>query len=317
MQFQSLALLVTILAVLKIEPRGLGTMVQAPSEIGRPSFREAFLEVWAEPRARRFAIFVFISMLAYSAQDLILEPFAGNVFGYSPGQTTQLSSVQHTGVLAGMVLVAVLGSAVGGALLSSMRMWTIAGCIASAVALLGLAAGGLVGPPWPLRETVFGLGVANGAYAVAAIGSMMGLAGTAHPHREGIRMGLWGAAQAIAFGLGGFAGTLASDVARSLLGTPGPAYALVFAGEAALFLAAVGLVVRVGRPHGAGGDVSTSFEEFSDARRSCGRFPCLSLKPTMSSLSAAVRLARPPRIISRNADTTCCCSIAQESVAQA
>ena len=182
-------------------------------------------------------------MLAYSAQDLILEPFAGTVFGFTPGETTKLSSLQHSGVLIGMVLVGGLSSIVGGAWLGSMRTWTVGGCFASAAALLALAVAGLVGPPWPLRETVLGLGTANGIYAVAAIGSMMGLAGTGHRHREGVRMGLWGAAQAIAFGLGGFAGTLASDVARALVTNPGPAYALVFGGEAALFVASVGLAV--------------------------------------------------------------------------
>ena len=59
------------------------------------SFREAFIEVWTEPKSRRFAIFVFVSMLAYSAQDLILEPFAGAVFGFTPGETTKLSGIQH------------------------------------------------------------------------------------------------------------------------------------------------------------------------------------------------------------------------------
>ena len=38
-------------------------------------------------------------MLAYSAQDLILEPFAGAVFGMTLGETTRLASVQHGGVL--------------------------------------------------------------------------------------------------------------------------------------------------------------------------------------------------------------------------
>ena len=65
---------------------------------------------------------------------------------------------------------------------------------------------------------MFALGVANGAFAVAAIGSMMGLAGTGREAREGVRMGLWGAAQAIAFGLGGFSGTVAADLARHLHG---------------------------------------------------------------------------------------------------
>jgi BCD family chlorophyll transporter-like MFS transporter len=93
---------------------------------------------------------------------------------------------------------------------------------------------------------VFALGLANGAFAVAAIGSMMALAGAGGPGREGVRMGLWGAAQAIAFGLGGFLGTLAADLARYLLGSPMSAYASVFAAEALLFLAAAYLAVRVG-----------------------------------------------------------------------
>jgi BCD family chlorophyll transporter-like MFS transporter len=61
-------------------------------------------------------------------------------------------------------------------------------------------------------------------------------------------MGLWGAAQAIAFGLGGFLGTAAIDLTRGLMATPVPAYALVFSGEALLFLISAVLAVRVTRP---------------------------------------------------------------------
>ncbi len=239
----ALALIATALAVWNIEPAGAAAD-RRQSERDETPFRDALRQVWGEPRARRFAVFVFFSMLAYSAQDLILEPFAGMVFGFTPGQTTQLSSIQHSGVLAGMILVAVLATSVGGELLGSMRLWTIAGCAASAAALLGLAIGGLVGPPWPLREAVFGLGAANGIYAVAAIGSMMSLASAGRAGREGVRIGLWGAAQAIAFGLGGFLGALASDAARLLIAAPGPAYACVFAAEAVLFLLSVWLVNR-------------------------------------------------------------------------
>ena len=105
----------------------------------------------------------------------------------------------------------------------------------------------MVGPAWPLRISVFVLGVTNGAFAVAAIGSMMDLASSGQRSREGVRMGLWGAAQAIAFGLGGFAGTAASDVARYLVDSPSSAYALVFAGEATLFLIAAILAIQVDR----------------------------------------------------------------------
>ena len=218
------------------------------AEPAPPPFRQALAQVWAEPDARRFTIFIFVSMLAYSAQDLILEPFAGTVFAYTPGQTTQLSGLQHGGVLAGMILVAVAGGGLLGRRWGSLRAWAVGGCIASALSLAGLVLAGRVGPGWPLAANVFLLGAANGAFSIAAIGSMMRLAGAGRRRREGVRMGLWGAAQAIAFGLGGLAGAAASDLARWLIGSPGAAYACVFAFEALLFLVAAKLATCIDNP---------------------------------------------------------------------
>jgi BCD family chlorophyll transporter-like MFS transporter len=187
-------------------------------------------------------------MLAYSAQDLILEPFAGTVFGLTPGESTRLAGVQHGGVFLGMLLVALACSGAARGRGGTLKAWTVGGCLASGLALLALAFGGFAAADWPLRATVFALGTANGAFAVATIGSMMGLATSGRAAREGVRMGLWGAAQAVAFGLGGFLGTAAVDVMRWLYAAPTPAYAVVFAGEALLFFMAAGLALRVGRP---------------------------------------------------------------------
>ena len=243
------AFLLSVIAVWNIERNVAEAPSRAlkPAPASRPSFSQAMRQVWAEPAARRFSIFVFVSMLAYSAQDLILEPFAGLVFDYTPGESTQLAGVQHAGVLVGMIVVAIACSAVGGNRFGSIRSWMIGGCIASAAALFGLAAGGFVGHEWPLRSTVFALGVANGAFAVAAIGSMMALVNKGREKREGVRMGLWGAAQAIAFGLGGFIGTAAIDATRYLLESAASAYAIVFSLEAVLFLVAAKLAVQVSR----------------------------------------------------------------------
>jgi len=236
------AFLLTLVAVAGVERDPGRTPAHAAPAL---PFRAALTQVWAEPQARRFTVFVFVSMLAYSAQDLILEPFAGTVFGFTPGQSTQLSGVQNGGVLAGMLLVALAGS--GRRRFGSLRAWTIGGCLVSALALFALAAGGL-SPGWPLRANVFALGLANGAFAVAAIGSMMSLAGAGAPGREGVRMGLWGAAQAIAFAVGGFAGTVASDVAHALLGASALAYGCVFAAEGLLFVVAARLALAASVP---------------------------------------------------------------------
>jgi len=236
------AFVVACLAVLGVEGAAIAA---APAR--KAPFRQAFAQVWADPAARQFTIFIFVSMLAYSAQELIIEPFAGVVFGMTPGVTTKLAGLQHGGVLTGMIGVAICASAIGGPILGSLRMWTVAGCIASALSLAAIALSGFASSDAPLRAAIFALGVSNGAFSVAAIGSMMGLAGAGANAREGTKMGLWGAAQAVAFGLGGIVGTTAVDVARHLAPTPQSAYAFVFVGEALLFVAAALLASRIGQ----------------------------------------------------------------------
>jgi len=243
------AFIITALAVRNVEGRDASAVeADATAPAANPSFRQALAQVWAEPSARQFTVFVFVSMLAYSAQELILEPFAGTVFGFTPGQSTQLTGMQHGGSLMGMLLVAFVCSRFRGRRLGSLPAWTVAGCFASSAALLGIIAAAWVKPMLPLRPLVFALGMANGAFAVAAVGSMMTFAGQGRESREGVRMGLWGAAQATAFGLGGFLGAAASDLARHLMSMDGMAYALVFAAESGLFMLGALLASRLGRP---------------------------------------------------------------------
>ena len=243
----ALAMIVTLVVIRGIEPHDSTDRDTASDEAApeKGAFRAALLEVWQDPQARVFTIFVFVSMLAYSAQDLILEPFAGLVFGRTPGESTQLAGVQHGGVLLGMATMAIstlLFKSRGAALL---RLWIRGGCLLSAVALFLLCWGGLTSPTWSLEANVFLLGTANGGFAVAAIGAMMVLASAGQEKREGIRMGLWGAAQAIAFALGGFLGTVAVDVTRYWLDDPAISYGLVFACEGVLFVIAASLARHI------------------------------------------------------------------------
>jgi BCD family chlorophyll transporter-like MFS transporter len=186
-------------------------------------------------------------MLAYSAQDLVLEPFAGALFGLTPGETTQLSGLHHGAVLCGMLAVAMAGSGRVAGRMGSIQSWMVGGCCVSGLAMLGLCLAAAYGPPWPLKPTVFLLGVANGVFSIAAIATMMRLATQGGEQHAGTRMGLWGASQAIAFGLGGLLGTAASDLAHYLLGASGTAYACVFGFESVMFVAAALCAVGVGR----------------------------------------------------------------------
>ena len=229
------AVVLTALAVLGLEKGGTVPIVAV-----RQPLREGIAEIWAEPQARRFTQFVFLSMTAYFMQELILEPYAGLVFGFTPGQSTSLSGAQNGGVFLGMLAVGIAATGLG---IGSLRAWVVGGCAGSAATLLGI---GLIGPLQVnliLPLTIL-LGFCNGVFAVAAIGAMMALAGQGRTDREGTRMGLWGAAQAIAAGIGGLVGAVAVDALRLVL-APDLAFASVFAAEAVLFLVAAGLALRV------------------------------------------------------------------------
>ena len=104
-----------------------------------------------------------------------------------------------------------------------------------------------------LLPAVVGLGVFNGMFAVAAIGSMMALAGDGRRGREGTRMGLWGAAQAIAAGFGGLVGAASVDLLRQFTDTT-TAFGTVFLGEALIFIAAAVMALRIidGAPQASG-----------------------------------------------------------------
>ncbi|MBR3371408.1 MAG: BCD family MFS transporter [Rhodobacteraceae bacterium] len=228
------AVALTVLAVWGIERRVIARAAPAPQR-----FRDGMRDIWADRRARHFTFFVFLSMTAYFMQELILEPYAGLVFGFTPGQSTQMSGAQNGGVFLGMVLV---GVAASGLRVGSLRLWVVSGCMGSALVLVVIAGASL----WalPLVPLVVALGFFNGMFAVAAIGSMMQLAGEGTDKREGTRVGLWGASQAIAAGFGGLTGAALVDLARGVLPVA-DAFGAVFLVQAAIFTGAAGLAARI------------------------------------------------------------------------
>ena len=201
----SAAFLVSVAAVAGVEGRIDGHGAAPAEHKEEMPFRKALAEIWAEPKARLFSLFIIISMLAYSGQDLILEPFAGIVFGFTPGGSTKLSGLQHGGVLIGMIFVAIVAGPLAKGRFGSLTFWTMAGCVLSAMVLLALVIASSIGPAWPLRVNVF----------------------------------------ALAMGAGGLIGAGAVDVAKWLTGSPFMAYGAVFTGEAILFLVAAGLAAKV------------------------------------------------------------------------
>ncbi|MDX8354619.1 BCD family MFS transporter [Cognatiyoonia sp. IB215182] len=230
------ATLVTCLAVWRIERNLIAIREPDPTP-----FMEGLREVWGERKARNFTIFVFLSMTAYFMQELILEPYAGLVFGFTPGESTSLSGAQNGGVFIGMLAVGIMAT---GLKIGSLRNWVVAGCLGSAGSLALITFLGPMGAGAPITYAVMLLGFFNGMFAVAAIGSMMALAAQGKERREGTRMGLWGAAQAIAAGFGGLIGAGMVDILRTSM-TDTQAFGSVFIAEAALFIAAAAMAAKI------------------------------------------------------------------------
>lgn len=235
----ALAVSLAVLALQGLEA-GLAPPPSPPPAGHRAAFGVVLRSLWHDRLARAFTIFVFVSMLAYSAEELLIEPYAGLVFGFSLGRATQLAAAQHGGVLLGMALTGLAGLAWRDAGTRLMRAGAVLGCLLSALALLVLAAAGWVphAAILPLRPMIFALGLANGVFAVSSLGWMMALAGQGRDSGEGVRMGVFGAAQALAFALGGLVGACGFDLLRQALGQAAPAFGVVFCAQALCFLAA-------------------------------------------------------------------------------
>ena len=224
-----LTMIISFAATWKIE-NNLDEIRQTDEE--KAPLLEELKSLWEHSKTRNFTIFVFLSMTAYFMQELILEPYAGIVFQYTPSQTTSLSGIQNGGVFIGMLAVGILATALK---FGTLKSWVQAGCFGSCFMLLSIMLLGQINSSLPLELAVVGLGFFNGMFAVAAIGSMMSLAGSGSKRREGTRMGLWGAAQAIAAGFGGLLGTILVDLLQVANLSPVNAYGMVFSLEASLF----------------------------------------------------------------------------------
>ena len=227
-----LTLIVSIISTWKIE-NSLDKVRRKGVE--KVPLLEELKSLWEHSKTRNFTIFVFLSMTAYFMQELILEPYAGIVFQYTPSETTSLSGMQNGGVFIGMLTVGILATALK---LGTLKLWVQAGCFGSCLMLISIMLLGQFNSSFPLEFAVIGLGFFNGMFAVAAIGSMMSLAGSGSKSREGTRMGLWGAAQAIAAGFGGLLGTILVDLLQVVNLSPVNAYGMVFSLEASLFVLA-------------------------------------------------------------------------------
>ncbi len=206
--------------------------------VARPGLREAWEAFSAGGRAGRLLFAVGLGTAGFSMQDILLEPYGGQVLGLTVGATTALTALFAGGALAGFFIAARwLGHGFDPHRLAALGV--LFGCIGfSAVIFAAPLDSALI-----FRAGTAVIGFGGGIFAVGTLTAAMDLA---EHGQSGLALGAWGAVQATAAG-GAIAlgGALRDGVAaladRGLLGEAltGPAvgYSVVYHLEIVLLFA--------------------------------------------------------------------------------
>ncbi len=189
------------------------------------------------PQALAFAAFLVVGMFSYFMQDVILEPFGGDVFGLTAAHTTRFNAYMGAGVIAGML---------GGGLWLiprwGKRTITAAGCWLMVLAFAGLALSALGGRPEVLSGAIAFLGLGAGLFTVGGVSLMMDLTSAIH---TGLFAGAWTLVSAVGRGPASIAGGAVHSALAAGGASQAQAYAGVFALEALGLLLALWLLGRV------------------------------------------------------------------------
>ncbi|MGZ2259809.1 PucC family protein [Roseobacter sp. A03A-229] len=161
----------------------------------RPAFSDAWRDFMEGGRAGRLLVCVFVGTMAFNMQDVLLEPYGGEILGLSVSATTLLTALWAAGALLGFALA-------GARLAKGSNPYRLAG----AGIVAGIWAFSLVIFAAPMQSNVLFyagagiIGFGGGLFAVATLTAAMTMPATGTAGR-GLALGAWGAAQATAAGL--------------------------------------------------------------------------------------------------------------------
>lgn len=183
--------------------------------------------------------FAFLSILTIGLfmQEAVLEPYGGEVFGMSIGETTQLNAFWGTGILigysiTGFLIIPNLGK----------KLTTKIGCILVAICFSLIILAGFTQEPKILQSAMVLFGIAAGVATVGGISLMLDLTAES---TAGTFIGAWGLAQAMSRGLATFIGGIILDIGKSIFAIPLFSYSLVFVMQIVGVILAIIILDRV------------------------------------------------------------------------
>lgn len=204
----------------------------------RPKFSDAWADYSSGGQAGRLLAVVFFGAVAFNMQDVLLEPYGGEVLGLSVSATTMLTTLWATGALVGFALAARwLARQMNPHMLGARGL------------LVGIAAFGTVILAAPMNSAVLfyigacGIGLGGGLFGVATLTAAMAMPSTGIAGR-GLALGAWGAANATGAGLSIAMGGAIRDGVNHLAasGALGEAILAPAAGYETVYLFEIGLL---------------------------------------------------------------------------
>ena len=234
---QGAAVMTIILNIIAIWKQEVRDPVKTRDGRDEPTFKESWNSFIVGAGAIRRLIAVGVGTMAFSMQDVLLEPYGGQVLGLSVASTTRLTATLSLGGLLGFLLASrVLGR--GG---DPFRM-------SSYGAMIGIPAFSAIILAAPLNAPMlFFVGTFMIGFGAGLLshGTLTATMNHAPEKQRGLALGAWGAVQASAAGLAVAFGGIARDVVNSMSernvfgrGLSGPAtgYSLVYSVEIVLLV---------------------------------------------------------------------------------
>lgn len=221
------------------EPRRLSPKETSLKPPTFADFKQQFSMIWGDTQTRRYAVFVAVSAFFAFMQDALLEPFGGDVFQLSVGETTRFNAYWGMGVLLAMIGTAIytrkwLPHEQTFTTRSGLAIMSIALCLLGLSALLRLES--------LVRPVLFVFGLGFGLYGIGGYNLLIAVN---TDKQAGAYLALWTVIQLLARGAGLFTGGLLRDAGYWMSGTFSFAYALMFTLEAIGILAAIWCLMRV------------------------------------------------------------------------
>lgn len=228
-------MVLNVVALWKQESRS-----RAPRNVPQGGFREAWELFTRSDHAVRRLVAVGLGTMAFSMEDVLLEPFGGEILGLSVGATTALTASLAIGGLLGFTLASQVLSR--GA--DPFRM-------ASAGAMLGIPAffavifSASIQSQWLFGTGVLLIGFGAGLFGHGTLTATMNLA---PENQSGLALGAWGAVQATGAGVAIALGGIIRDVVAAH-STSTTGYVSVYALEILLLIATIVAMAPLIRRH--------------------------------------------------------------------